>query len=162
MFDIYVVDRVHWVPSHARWEKVSAPSRQPNVWEKINEAILAVEDECYTIKVILHKWFAGIINSEFMEELRHGKHRNLAVAFLRCLLKDDIKTRLSTNTLQSRMISDMLQDCVNRHQNRDIDTTTVIEEMIVITKTITDAEVRWILREPMQFSCSEIPGVQHL
>jgi type I restriction enzyme, R subunit len=69
------------------------------------------------------------------------KQRNLAVELLERLLKDEIKTRMRKNLVQSRSFREMLEKSIRRYRNRAIESAKVIEELIALAKDIRKAEV---------------------
>lgn len=84
----------------------------------------------------------GILSEQFLEDVRHMKQRNLAVELLERLLKDDIKSRFSTNVMQNQKFSELLQATLSRYHNRSIETAQVIEEMIAMAKSFNEAAKR--------------------
>jgi len=90
----------------------------------------------------LNKPNIGVLSDEFLEDVRHMKHRNLAVELLERLLKDDIKAKFSTNVVQSAKFSELLQASLTRYRNRAIETAQVIEELIQMAKSFNEAARR--------------------
>ena len=84
----------------------------------------------------------SIISDEFMAEVRGMEHQNLAVELLKRLLKDEIKTRSRTNIVQSRKLSEMLEDALRRYRNQVISVTDVLEELIKLAKDTKAADER--------------------
>ena len=84
----------------------------------------------------------SIISDEFMEEVRGMEHKNLAVELLTRLLKDNIKSQSRTNAVQSRKLTEMLEDALRRYRNQVIDVTDVIEELLNIAKDTQAANQR--------------------
>ena len=84
----------------------------------------------------------SIISDEFMEEVRDMEHKNLAVELLTRLLKDNIKSQSRTNAVQSRKLTEMLEDALRRYRNQVIDVTDVIEELLNIAKDTQAANQR--------------------
>ena len=82
----------------------------------------------------------SIISDKFMEEVRGMKHKNLAVELLQKLLKDEIRSRRKINLVQSRKLAEMLEDSLRRYYNHFITVTDVIEELLQISKKITEAD----------------------
>ena len=76
----------------------------------------------------------AILSDEFLADVRNLKQRNLAVEVLERLLKGQIRSRFSTNVVQSRKFSELLQDSLTRYRNRAIETSQVIEELIAMAK----------------------------
>lgn len=81
----------------------------------------------------------GILSDEFLEEVRMMPQRNLAVELLERLLKNEIKTRLKTNVVQSKKFSELLIATLNKYHNRAIETIHVIEELVAMAKEFADA-----------------------
>ena len=90
----------------------------------------------------LNKPNIGILTEEFLDDVRHMKHRNLAVELLERLLKDDIKSRFKTNVVQSQKFSELLEATLLRYRNRTIETAQVIEELIAMAKSFNEAVKR--------------------
>jgi type I restriction enzyme R subunit len=84
----------------------------------------------------------SILSDEFLEEVRHLEHKNVAVELLRKLLSDEIKTRSRRNVVQSRMFSEMLKKALLAYQNRAIATHEIIEELIKLAKEMRQAAKR--------------------
>jgi type I restriction enzyme R subunit len=90
----------------------------------------------------LRKPDISIISDEFLAEVRGMKHRNLAVELLKKLLFSEIKIRNRKNVVQSRLFSEMLENVIQKYQNRGIETSQVIEELIALAKDINNADKR--------------------
>lgn len=87
----------------------------------------------------LNKPNIGVLSDEFLNDVRHMKHKNLAVELLERLLKDDIKSRFATNVVQNQKFSELLQASLTRYRNRAIETAQVIEELIEMAKSFNAA-----------------------
>lgn len=84
----------------------------------------------------------SILSEEFMEEIKGMKHKNLALELLKKLLKDEIRTRTKKNLVQSKKLSEMLEDAVKKYQNKLITAAEVIDELIKLAKEIKEADKR--------------------
>jgi len=84
----------------------------------------------------------SILSEEFLEELKGMKQKNLAVELLNRLLKGNIKSFSKRNLVQSRKFSDLLSATLIKYQNRTIETTQIIMELIELAKQISEAEKR--------------------
>ncbi len=84
----------------------------------------------------------SILSDEFLEEVRHLEHKNVAAELLRKLLSDEIKTRAKRNVVQSRVFSEMLKKALLAYQNRAIATHEIIEELIKLAKEMRQAAKR--------------------
>ncbi len=90
----------------------------------------------------LQKPDIGVLSDEFLEDVRHMKERNLAVELLERLLKDDIRAKFSTNVVQQKKFSELLQQALTRYKSRAIETAQVIEELIQMAKQFNAATRR--------------------
>jgi len=84
----------------------------------------------------------SIISDEFLEEVEGMEHQNLAVELLKKLLRDEIKAQRRTNIVQSRRLTEMLEDSLRRYQNQVISVTDVIQELINLSKDVQTAKQR--------------------
>ncbi|MEG4582982.1 type I restriction endonuclease subunit R [Microcoleus sp. MON1_C5] len=84
----------------------------------------------------------SIISDEFLAEVEGMEHQNLAVELLKKLLRDEIKAQRRTNIVQSRQLTEMLEDALRRYQNQVISVTDVIQELINISKNVQAAKQR--------------------
>jgi type I restriction enzyme, R subunit len=76
----------------------------------------------------------SILSDEFLAEVSHLPQKNLAVEMLRKLLNDEIKTRSRRNVVKSRLFSELLAGSIRKYQNRAIQASQVIEELIGLAK----------------------------
>ena len=56
--DEYLADNVFWVPREARWERLQAGARQPEIGKTIDDAMVAIERENPQFKGVLSKNYA--------------------------------------------------------------------------------------------------------
>jgi type I restriction enzyme R subunit len=84
----------------------------------------------------------GLLSDEFMAEVRQMPQRNLAVELLRKLLNDEIRHRSRRNLVEARSFAEMLEATVRRYQNRAIETSQVIEELIALAQQMNAARAR--------------------
>jgi type I restriction enzyme R subunit len=84
----------------------------------------------------------AILSNEFLEEVKGMKQKNLAVELLNRLLKGSIKMFSRRNLVQSKKFSELLEAAIRKYQNRAIETTQIIIELIEIAKQISEAEKR--------------------
>ena len=116
----------------------------------------------------------SIISDEFMEEVQGMEHKNLAVELLTRLLKDEVKAKSRTNIVQSRKLSEMLEEALRRYQNQVISVTDIIQELLGIAKDTQAANKRGeeLKLEPYELafydalaqneSATEVMGVEQL
>lgn len=57
----------------------------------------------------------SILSDEFLMEIKDMKHKNLALETLKKLLNDEIKSRASTNLIQSRSLMEMLENSIKKY-----------------------------------------------
>ena len=72
----------------------------------------------------------SILSDEFMDEVRNYEHKNIAVELLRKLLNDEIKSRTKRNAMQSKQLSEMLENAIRKYQNNLLTAAEVIEVLI--------------------------------
>ena len=84
----------------------------------------------------------GLLDDEFLAQLKNLPEKRLAVDLLERLLKGEIKSKLRTNRVQEKKFSDMLASVIQRYQNRAIETAQVMEELIEIAKQFHQAHGR--------------------
>ncbi len=84
----------------------------------------------------------SILSDEFLEEVKHMEHKNLALELLKKILNDELKTRTKKNLIQSRKLSEMLENVIKKYQNNLLTTAQVIEELIKLAKEIKNSDKR--------------------
>lgn len=84
----------------------------------------------------------SILSDEFLAEVRHMEHKNLALELLKKLLNDEIRIRTRKNFIQSKKLSDMLEAAIKKYQNNLLTTAQVIEELINLAKDIREGDGR--------------------
>lgn len=84
----------------------------------------------------------SILSDEFLAEVQKMPHRNLALELLHKLLSDEIRSRSRKNLIQSRSFAEMLEKTIRRYQNRTIEATQVILELIELARQMRDARSR--------------------
>lgn len=87
----------------------------------------------------LNRQNISILSDEFLEEIRHLPHKNLALETLKRLLNGQIYSISMVNLVQARKFSELLQNAINKYSSRALDATQVILEMIEIAKHVKDA-----------------------
>src|SRR5205823_1978546 len=56
--DEYTAEHVLWVPPDARWPKLQAAAKQPDIGKRIDDAMVAIEKENPSLKRVLPKDYA--------------------------------------------------------------------------------------------------------
>ena len=67
------------------------------------------------------------------------KHKNIAAEMLRNLLEDNIKVFARTGVVKAQLFSEKMQGVLKRYNNRMITSAEVIEELLNLSKEMTDA-----------------------
>ena len=82
----------------------------------------------------------SILSDEFLEEVRHLQHKNLAVEMLRKLLEGNLKVMEKSNLVKSEKFSEKLKKAINKYRNQAITNAEVIEELIKMAHDIKQAK----------------------
>jgi len=125
-------------------QKATSPSdkkRQTTqaIKQIIDNAVVSEGVEDVFSLVGLEKPNIGILSDEFLEDVAQMEQKNLAVALLERLLKNEIKAKSRTNIVQEKKFSDRLQATLAKYHNRAIETAKVIEELIAMAKEFAQA-----------------------
>ncbi len=78
----------------------------------------------------------AVLSDEFLEEVRHLEHKNIALELLKKLLNDEIRTMQKKFLVKSRSFSKMLEDTIKKYQNQTIESAQVIAELVELAKKI--------------------------
>ncbi|MEM7028195.1 MAG: type I restriction endonuclease subunit R [Chloroflexota bacterium] len=110
------------------------------VRQVIDQAI--VSDEVVDIfdAAGIQKPDVSILSDDFLAEVRGLPQQNVALELLKKLLNDELRTRRKTNLVQSKKLSEMLEDTIHRYQNNLLTTAEVLEELINLAKEIQAAD----------------------
>ena len=100
----------------------------------VSESVVDIFDA-----VGLDKPNIGLLDDEFLAQVRDLPERNLAVELLERLLQGEIKSRFAGSVVQDRKFSEMLGNVIQRYQNRSIETAQVMEELIQMAKKFREA-----------------------
>lgn len=115
-------------------QKRTVEERELAIRQIIGSAVVSEEVVDIFDAVGLDKPNIGILDDNFLAEVRNLPERNLAVELLERLLEGEIKSRFAGNVVQSKKFSELLSDVIKRYQNRAIETAQVIEELIEMAK----------------------------
>ncbi len=86
----------------------------------------------------------SILSDEFLQEVKGMKYKNMAIELLSKLLQDEIKIKSQKNASQARSFADMLEKSLVKYENRSLNSATIIDELIKLSKQIRDAQKRGI------------------
>ena len=126
--------------------------------EEIETAIKQVIDQALVSEKVVDVFDAAgikkpdisIFSEDFLMEIKSMKHKNLALAVLKKLLDDEIKSRMRKNLIQSRSLMEMLENSIRRYHNNMITTVEAIEALIDVSK-----EIQKMDKEPKEMGLSE-------
>jgi len=82
----------------------------------------------------------SILDEKFLEEIKKIKYKNLAIEVLRKLLEDVIKIRIRKNKIRYHSLLELLEEVIEKYENRVINSAKVIEKLIEIAKEIKKAD----------------------
>ena len=82
----------------------------------------------------------SILSDEFMEEVRGMEQKNLSIELLKKLLNGEIKLRTKRNAMQSKKLSEMLENTIRKYQNNVLTAAEVINELIEMGREIRDSD----------------------
>jgi type I restriction enzyme R subunit len=103
----------------------------------VSESVVDIFDA-----VGLDKPNIGLLDDEFLAQVRDLPEKNLAVELLERLLQGEIKSRFAGSVVQDRKFSDLLSNVIQRYQNRSIETAQVMEELIQMAKKFREASLQ--------------------
>lgn len=78
----------------------------------------------------------SVMSEEFLLEIQHMQHKNLAVEALKKLLNGEIKARTRGNIVQNQKFSERLTSAIARYHNRSVDALQVIQELIGMAREL--------------------------
>ena len=120
-------------------KKRTNEERELAIRQIIGSALVSEEVVDIFDAVGLDKPNIGILDDDFLNDVRNLPERNLAVELLERLLEGEIRTRFATNVVQQTKFSVLLANVIQRYQNRAIETAQVMEELIAMAKKFQEA-----------------------
>ncbi len=97
----------------------------------------------------------SILSEEYMARIRKMKHKNIAAQILRDLLQDNIRIFARTGVVKAKLFSEKMQEVLKRYNNRMITSAEVIEELLNLSKEMTEAyaagEEKGLTQEELAF-----------
>ena len=81
----------------------------------------------------------SLLSDEYMAQVRRMKHKNIAAEMLRSLLEDNIRVFARTGVVKAQLFSEKMQNVLKRYNNRMITSAEVIEELLNLSKEMTEA-----------------------
>ena len=123
-------------------KKRSNEARELAIRQIINSAVVSERVVDIFDAVGLDKPNIGLLDDEFLAQVKNLPEKNLAVELLERLLEGEIKSRFASNVVQNRKFSELLGSVITRYQNRSIETAQVMEELVEMAKKFRDAATR--------------------
>lgn len=114
--------------------KLSQAEKDSTLKQILDNAVVADGVDDVFALCGLDKPNIGLLSDEFLEDVRQMPYRNLAVELLEKLLNEGIKAKTRNNLVQEKRFSDRLQETLRKYNNRAIETSQVIEELIQMAK----------------------------
>lgn len=84
----------------------------------------------------------SILSDEFLQEIQGMKRKNIALELLKKLLNDEIRVRVKKNLVQSKKLSEMLENAIKKYQSNLLTAAQVIDELIRLAKDIKASDAR--------------------
>ena len=123
-------------------QKKTDEQRDLAIRQIINQAVVSESVVDIFDAVGLDKPNIGLLDEEFLAQVRNLPEKNLAVELLERLLEGEIKAKFATNVVQQKKFSDLLANVITRYQNRSIETAQVMEELVEMAKKFKAAASR--------------------
>ena len=81
----------------------------------------------------------SILSEEYITQVRRMTHKNIAAELLKKLLENNIRVFSRTGVVKAQLFSEKMQGVLKRYNNRMITSAEVIEELLNLSKEMTDA-----------------------
>src|SRR5690606_27277786 len=122
--------------------KKTDEERELAIRQIIGNAVVSGEVVDVFEAVGLDKPNIGLLDDEFLAEVRNLPEKNLAVELLERLLEGEIKSKFSSNLAQEKKFSELLDGVIKLGQHRCIQAAQVVEELIEMAKKFAAASKR--------------------
>jgi len=123
-------------------KKRSDEQRELAIRQIISSAVVSESVVDIFDAVGLDKPNIGLLDDEFLAQVKNLPEKNLAVELLERLMEGEIKSRFASNVVQDKKFSEMLANVITRYQNRSIETAQVMEELVEMAKKFRAAASR--------------------
>lgn len=123
-------------------QKKTDEQREVAIRQIISQAVVSEHVVDIFDAVGLEKPNIGLLDDEFLAQVRNLPERNLAVELLERLLEGEIKSKFASNVVQQKKFSELLSGVITRYQNRSIETAQVMEELVEMAKKFREAASR--------------------
>jgi type I restriction enzyme R subunit len=109
----------------------------------------------------------SVLSDDFLDSITtKTKHEHVQVRLLQKLLDDEIKSRMRTNRIQAKLLSEEITNVLLRYENRQLTSAQVVEKLVDLAKQIRDARRRHeqlgLTEEEAAFYDALAGGIQHL
>jgi type I restriction enzyme R subunit len=123
-------------------KKRTDEARELAIRQIISQAVVSESVVDIFDAVGLDKPNIGLLDDEFLAQVRNLPEKNLAVELLERLLEGEIKSRFASNVVQNRKFTELLANVITRYQNRSIETAQVMEELVQMARKFREAATR--------------------
>jgi type I restriction enzyme R subunit len=123
-------------------QKKTDEQRDLAIRQIINQAVVSESVVDIFDAVGLDKPNIGLLDEDFLAQVKNLPEKNLAVELLERLLEGEIKAKFATNVVQQKKFSDLLANVITRYQNRSIETAQVMEELVEMARKFKAAASR--------------------
>jgi type I restriction enzyme R subunit len=123
-------------------QKRSDEQRDLAIRQIIDSAVVSERVVDIFDAVGLDKPDIGLLDDDFLAQVKNLPERNLAVELLERLLEGEIRAKFAGHVVQEKKFSEMLGNVIKRYQNRSIETAQVMEELVEMARKFREAASR--------------------
>lgn len=123
-------------------KKRTDEQRETAIRQIIGQAVVSESVVDIFDAVGLDKPDIGLLDEDFLAQVRQLPERNLAVELLERLLEGEIRSRFASSVVQQRKFSELLAGVMTRYQNRSIETAQVMETLVDMARQFRTAAQR--------------------
>lgn len=117
-------------------------TRELAIRQIISQAVVSESVADIFDAVGLDKPNIGLLDDEFLAQVKSLPEKNLPVELLERLLDGEIKSRFASNVVQNRKFTELLANVITCCQNRSIETAQVMEELVQMARKFREAASR--------------------
>ena len=122
--------------------KQTDEQRETAIRQIISQAVVSESVVDIFDAVGLEKPNIGLLDEDFLAQVKNLPEKNLAVELLQRLLEGEVKSKFATNVVQQKKFSELLTNVITRYQNRSIETAQVMEELVEMARKFRQAASR--------------------
>ena len=122
--------------------KQTDEQRETAIRQIISQAVVSESVVDIFDAVGLEKPNIGLLDDDFLAQVKNLPEKNLAVELLQRLLEGEVKSKFAANVVQQRKFSELLTNVITRYQNRSIETAQVMEELVEMARKFRQAASR--------------------